>query len=283
MVSDEPARYDRGDGQRSGGRGVWTVAASIDGVTQETYEKIRVPAKFERLVANLELLNRVKRERRSRRPRLRIIFTWMRSNRKELGDLPAFAQRFGAAELDVRYVTESPGVDNRGELLSGEDPAVLRAELAAAARDAVRRGIRLASYPEFEVVEELPANPFSRLARRIWRVRAGIDRVEHLRHAWRQRLHGCAYPDNYFVVRPNGAVNPCIYWEGDPIGFYPNDTEAGIRRAAPLARIRNGLHFGRPVGTCATCGERRMAFYRLPGQESAAGSPSAVRLPTLPR
>ena len=42
--------------------GVGTVAASIDGVTKETYEKIRVPAKFERLLACLDTLARVRRE-----------------------------------------------------------------------------------------------------------------------------------------------------------------------------------------------------------------------------
>ncbi len=263
--------------------GVWTVAASVDGMTRETYEKIRVPAKFERLTANLELLARVKAQSRSKLPRLRIIFTWMKSNRQELQALPAFAQRYGASELDVRYVTESPGVDNRTELLSGEDPAPLRAELARAAEDAVARGLRLSSFPEFEKEGELPGNPFARLRRRIWRVKAGVDRAEHLRYLWAQRMHGCAYPDRYFVIRPNGAVNPCIYWEGDPIGFYPAEGVAGITDGAALARIRNGLHFGRPIGTCATCSERRMAFYRLPGAEDSAGASPAVRLPTLPQ
>lgn len=261
---------------------VWTVAASIDGVTKETYEKIRVPAKFERVIASLELLARVKTERGSKLPRLRIIFVWMKSNRRELADLPAFAQRYGASELDVRYVTESPGVDNRLELLSSEDPAELNGELARAAKDAVRRGIRLSSFPEFEKEEALPKDLFARARRRLWRVKAGIDRFEHLRYAWQQRLHGCAYPDRYFVIRPNGAVNPCIYWEGDPIGFYPAGDRAAFVQGAPLARIRNGLHFGRPVGTCRTCSERRMAFYRLPGAEETVEAPAPLRLPTLP-
>src|SRR5215831_4872882 len=63
---------------------VSTVAASIDGVTRETYEKIRVPAKFDRLLAALETLRKARRDSRSKTPRLRIIFTWMRSNREEL-------------------------------------------------------------------------------------------------------------------------------------------------------------------------------------------------------
>ena len=70
-----------------------TVAASIDGMTKETYEKIRVPAKWERLLACLETLRRVRTAKRSRTPRLRIIFTWMRSNRQDLQLLPGVRRR----------------------------------------------------------------------------------------------------------------------------------------------------------------------------------------------
>src|SRR5262249_3933945 len=108
---------------------VRTIAASIDGVTKDTYEKIRVPARWEQLLSRLELLQEVKRRHGSDRPRLRIIFTWMRSNRHELRMLPAFAKKYGAVELDVRYVAPTVGVDVRPELLTGEDPAALRGDL----------------------------------------------------------------------------------------------------------------------------------------------------------
>ncbi len=262
--------------------GVTTIAASIDGVTKNTYERIRVPAKFERLTASLEILARVKKERRARRPNLRIIFTWMKSNRSELADLPAFAEQHGAVELDVRYVSRTVGVDVGPELLSDEDARELNAELARAAKDAVRRGIRLSSYPEFETEEEKPTHLLGRARRRLWRWKAGMDRFEYLRYSWYQRLNGCAYPDRNVVIRPNGAVNPCIYWEGDPIGFYPAGDLAAFTAGAPLARIRNGLRFGLPVGTCAACGERRTSLYRLRGGE-AERQPAVASLPTLPQ
>jgi MoaA/NifB/PqqE/SkfB family radical SAM enzyme len=260
--------------------GVTTVAASIDGMTKETYEKIRVPAKWERLTGCLELLRSVKESARSKRPRLRIIFTWMRSNRRDLAALPEFAAAYGAREIDVRFVSPTSGVDVTPELLSDEDPRQLNQELAAAARDAVKRGLKLASYPEFEKQEELPSRILPRLRRRIWRLRAGMDRAEYLRYAWYQGLHGCAYPDRNYVIRPNGAVNPCIYWEGDPIGFYPADGLDRIAKGSALKRIRNGLRSGHPVGTCATCGERRTALYRLRG--TPPPEPAAARLPTHP-
>jgi len=238
-----------------------TVAASIDGTTPETYEKIRVPARWEQLLSRLELLRAVKKRNRTDRPRLRIIFTWMQSNRAELASLPAFAEMWGASELDVRYVSPTVGVDVTPELLSEEDPVRLNGELAAAARDAVRRGLRLASYPDFESGQPRPRGFASRLQRRLWRIRAGIDRPEYTRYLRKQKKNGCAYPGDYYVIRPNGAVAPCIYWDRDPIGFFPAQGLGEISTGEPLARIRNGLRSDRPHGTCASCGERRSALY----------------------
>jgi MoaA/NifB/PqqE/SkfB family radical SAM enzyme len=258
--------------------GVRTVAASIDGFRKETYEKIRVGGKWEALLSRLELLQAVRRESPRRRPRLRIIFTWMRSNREDLAMLPEFASRWGADELDVRYVSTSYGVDVAGELLSGEDPAALNAELERTAREAVRRGLRLSAYPEFEGPDDLPRDLPGRARRRLWRLRAGIDRPEQIRYALRQRLHGCAYPGRDYVIRPNGAVSPCIYWQEAPIGFYPAQDLQTVSTSSGLSRIRAGLRSGSPIGTCGSCTERRSALYRFRG----APLGDAARLPTHP-
>jgi MoaA/NifB/PqqE/SkfB family radical SAM enzyme len=260
---------------------VTTIAASIDGMTRETYEKIRVPAKWDRLLACLEVLNAAKREKRTPTPRLRIIFTWMKSNRSELAMLPAFAERHGACEIDVRYVSPTAGVDVTPELLSDVDQAQLRRELGSVAREAVARGIRLASYPEFESHEDRPKSLAGRVRRRLWRRKAGLDRFEYLRYAWYQKLYGCAYPLRNYVIRPNGAVHPCIYWEKEPIGFYPADGLENISAGKPLARIRDGLRREQPIGTCATCTERRSAFYGLRSVAPPAEA-SPARLPTHP-
>ncbi len=242
--------------------GVTTVAASIDGTHQETYEKIRVGGKWQRLLQKLELLNETKKRRGSDRPRLRIIFTWMRSNREDLQTLPAFAAEHGAAELDVRYVVPTEHVDVTPELLTGEDPRELHAELASAARDAARRGIKLQDYPEFETKDDMPKDLVGRVKRRWWRVRSGLERAEHWHQHFRKRFYGCPYPGANYVIRPNGAVFPCIYWNRDPIGAYPQGDFASISTGEPLRRIREGLRCGKPAGTCNDCGQRRVAFYR---------------------
>ncbi len=242
--------------------GVTTVAASIDGFRRETYETIRVGGKWQRLISCLELLNRVKEKHGSRYPRLRIIFTWMKSNRDELRELPAFAAEHGASELDVRFVTPTAGVDVGPELLTGEPGDELRADLRATAHDAVARGLKLSSFPEFETPADRPRSLAGRLRRRLFNVRAGLERWEHWRHLWRERRFGCTFPGQTLVIRPNGAVAPCTFWQAEPIGFYPEDDLDSISSGRALERIRDGLERGEPVDTCATCTVRRDALYR---------------------
>ena len=242
--------------------GVSTVAASIDGVTRETYEKIRVGGKWDRLISRLDLFNDARKGAGRKRPRLRIIFTWMKSNRHELRQLPAFAAEHGASQLDVRFVTPTTGVDVTPELLDGEDPEELRADLRAVAKESVARGIKLMSFPEFEVAADRQRSLTGRLKRRLFNLRSGLERWEHWEHLWRERRHGCAYPGQTYVIRPNGAVSPCIFWQADPIGFQPDDDLATVAGGEALKKIRDGLRDGEPIGTCTTCIHRRDAFYR---------------------
>ncbi len=254
--------------------GVRTVGVSIDGTHQQTYEHIRVGGKWSRLVQCLDLFNQVRGSGRGR-PGLRVIFTWMKSNFDDLQSLPEYAERIGANELDVRFVVPTAGVDNAPELLDGEDPGRIRALLRGVAEDAVSRGLKLASYPEYELAEELPTGWLGRARRSVFRLRAGLDRLEYVRYKAQERLAGCVWPGNIYVVRPNGAVNPCIFWEESPIGFLPDQDFAAIVGGEPLRRIRDGLATSRPVGTCQTCTQRRDAlYYRL--RRWAGGAPEAA-------
>jgi MoaA/NifB/PqqE/SkfB family radical SAM enzyme len=237
--------------------GVATVAISMDGTDQETYEKIRVGGKWSLFNARLAMLNEA---RKGSKTKIRFIFTWMKSNQHDLRNLPAFAEAHGASDLDVRFVTPTVGVDNTNELLGGEDRAWLDKELATVAEDAVRRGLKLAYYPEFQTPEDLRRHPLIRLKRALWRVKAGLYRPEYFQYKWHKRKDGCAYPGRTYVIRPNGAVSPCIFWEGDPMGLLPG---AGGFEAidARIEELRQGLKCGNPLGTCTNCAMRRDAFY----------------------
>ena len=154
---------------------VSTVAVSIDGTSRESYEKIRVGGTWERLLSRLELLQQVRLSASTSLPRLRITFTWMRTNRHELKSLPAFAESVGAREIDVRFVVPTVAVDNRDELLTAMDPDALMAELWTAARDATARGLRLSAYPAMKKEPNADNSLIGRIRRKMWLLRAGID------------------------------------------------------------------------------------------------------------
>ena len=232
--------------------GVKTVGVSMDGTHAETYETIRVGATFARLMRSLDLLNDV---RRGAATRLRLIFVWMQTNRADLADLPRFAEEVGASELDVRFVAPTAHVTAEDELLDGEDPGALRAELAAAAEDAAARGLRLVSYPDFDDGGAIG------LRGHLLRWRAGLYDRRRLSGRVRTAVAGCAWPRHTVVVRPNGAVSPCIFWEEQPIGLYPETTLAEVERSPLLSSITDGLRTGNPCGTCRTCSERKHALY----------------------
>ena len=232
--------------------GVKTVGVSMDGTHAETYETIRVGATFARLMRSLDLLNEV---RRGAATRLRLIFVWMQTNRADLADLPRFAEEVGASELDVRFVAPTAHVTAEDELLDGEDPGALRAELAAAAEDAAARGLRLVSYPDFDDGGAIG------LRGHLLRWRAGLYDRRRLRGRVRTAVAGCAWPRHTVVVRPNGAVSPCIFWEEQPIGLYPETRLADVERSPLLSAITDGLRTGNPCGTCRTCSERKHALY----------------------
>ena len=243
------------------GAGVNTVGVSMDGTNAETYEAIRVGGKFDRLMRSLDLLNEV---RRGTATGLRLIFVWMRTNRGDLADLPRFAEEVGAGELDVRFVAPTAHVSAEDELLDDEDPGALRAELAAAAEDAAARGLRLVSYPDFDDGGRIGVRGH------LMRWRAGLYDRQRLRGRFRTAVAGCAWPGHTVVVRPNGAVSPCIFWEDQPIGLYPETSLEDVERAPLLLEIVDGLKSGNPCGTCRTCSERKHALYfRLQWRQQA--------------
>jgi radical SAM protein with 4Fe4S-binding SPASM domain len=114
--------------------GLADVHISIDGATAETYERIRVRAHFDRVLANVEGLVAARRRLESETPRIRMVVVAMRRNLHEFPDLVRLAHRlaidsvfvqhlchdFGESSLPARYKPMRDFVD--GETLVVEDP-----------------------------------------------------------------------------------------------------------------------------------------------------------------
>ena len=242
--------------------GVRTVAVSIDGTNRETYETIRRGASWDRLHEKLQLLRDAKAAARSTFPRLRITFAWMRSNRAELETLPEFAERLGASELDVRFVAPTVGVDNSGELIESEDPDAIMRELWSVARAATDRGIRLSAYPSLRKEADADDTVLGKIGRKLWLLKSGIDGPGRWRRWFLERRDGCSFPGRTLLIRPNGAILPCPFWEEEPVAVVPGDSRVAILDSEGIAAIRRGLRDGCPVGSCRTCIEKKDALFR---------------------
>ncbi len=81
--------------------GLAWLHVSIDGATAETYERIRVRARFDRVAANLERLLEARRRLSREQPRLRLVAVAMRQNLHELPDLVRLARGW---EMDAVFV-----------------------------------------------------------------------------------------------------------------------------------------------------------------------------------
>ncbi len=135
--------------------GLDTLHFSIDGATADIYEGIRVYAKFERVIANLALLQETRARLNSEYPHLRMVTVLMRRNLHELPDLVRLAHRygvntmfvqhlchdFGESSLPERYAPMREFVDE--ETVVDEDPARVDYYFTVARETAAELGVDL--------------------------------------------------------------------------------------------------------------------------------------------
>ncbi|MFN8475063.1 MAG: radical SAM protein [Anaerolineae bacterium] len=75
--------------------GIYALTVSVDGSTPETFETIRAGAKMDRIVANLETLRDMKRERNTDLPHVRFHVVVTKPGLPEVPDIIRLAERLG--------------------------------------------------------------------------------------------------------------------------------------------------------------------------------------------
>jgi radical SAM protein with 4Fe4S-binding SPASM domain len=118
--------------------GLADLHVSIDGATAETYERIRVRARFDRVVGNVRRLVDVRRRLGSATPRLRMVVVAMRRNLHEFPDLVRLAHGLSIGSVFVQHLCHDFGEESlperyrpmrafvEGETLLGEDQEKVR-------------------------------------------------------------------------------------------------------------------------------------------------------------
>ncbi|MDD3729408.1 MAG: radical SAM protein [Endomicrobiaceae bacterium] len=77
------------------------LGISIDGLTKDVYEYIRVGANFDKLIDNIKLLKKIKLNNRLRKSHLRLNVLVMKSNIEQIEFFPEFAAEYGFTRLCV--------------------------------------------------------------------------------------------------------------------------------------------------------------------------------------
>jgi len=115
--------------------GLRRIHVSLDGASAQTYEYIRVRAKFERVLRNIRRLTQAKENLHRELPEIRLVAVAMRKNLHELPELVRLAHElhidvlsvqhlchdFGEESLPTKYQPMRAFVEN--ETLLNEDPA----------------------------------------------------------------------------------------------------------------------------------------------------------------
>ncbi|MGC8841768.1 MAG: SPASM domain-containing protein [Candidatus Sumerlaeaceae bacterium] len=210
-----------------------SIAVSIDGATKETYEGIRVNARWEKLVENLETLAAVKADRGTPRPYIQLNMVLMKSTVAELPLLVDFAKRVGAVVIEaIRYLPMTSGLDQ-----AIEDWETVMPILVEAKRRAYELGIYLLLPVQDERLAPYELPPFES--------RSGDDiRGEYSTF--------CEAPWRAVQIYPDGSLHPCGYY-GKAFGNLREQDFLEIWNSRPYLELRRSLARLKLHPTCAAC------------------------------
>ena len=237
------------------------LAISLDGASAQTYEAIRVGARFETVVGKVRMVSRVRNAARASLPRLRLNHVLSEMN---VDEFPAFldlVESLGAEGIDVRTAAPYSDAVYKGTT----DPAFY--EKVRTARDL------LDAFCERTGIENLG----------ILRWQPG--RIELFDPSGERQT--CRRPWESLGIHANGDVVPCMSWTREPFGNLAREDFDAIWDGPVLGALRKEFDATRPGVDCENCVIKRASrteedddfFYRMLAKEaaptaSASGRPS---------
>lgn len=231
---------------RSVACGLDCIHASIDGATAETYRRIRVRGRLERVFRNLDLLVAARAKAGVATPSLRLVTVVMRQNLHELADLVRIAHRwsmsgmfvqhlchdFTEAALPERYLPMRRFVDQ--QTLLGEDDQRIERHFAEARAVAARLGVDL----------RLPL----------------LDRAAAPPTPGRRR---CDWPWTGAYISYDGCAMPCCMISTPDrlhFGSFKHQNAQTIWNSGQYSQFRQQLESENPHELCRSCSVYRGVF-----------------------
>lgn len=222
------------------------ICISIDGATKQTYERVRVGAKFERLIANIESVNRAKKRLGARLPRLGFNVVLMRSNIMELPSLVRLAH-----DLKVDGVAAVHMVPLSVAVADPQDESLHRHKdlcnrmLDEARALAKKYRVQITLPDRFEAVEKPAAVRRSGGAHPVLRflpIQAAPAEAS------------CFFPWHFVAIDSGGNLLPCGWWHDEPpMGNLRTESFAEIWNNENYRQLRAEHLNGAGRRVCQTC------------------------------
>lgn len=221
--------------------GMHALTVSVDAARRETYERIRVGGDWEKLMHNLRMLQRIRREMGAKGPRLELAFVMMRSNIRELPAFVDLAASLGASSVSAIHMLPFELLNSVGESCSLVKETTNDMIRQARAR-ARQHGLEFPSPPLFG--ESVGRDPGA----------AGVDRFGlPVSSAVRAAGH-CPFPWHFVALDMHGDVIPCGWWQGGvAMGNIHKESFEAIWNNEAYQRLRAEHKRGELCPTCRRC------------------------------
>lgn len=232
--------------------GVSEIRFSMDGATRETFEAIRVNAKFDRVLDSIRTLRAVRDELSATTPKITFSCNFMRRNIEELPLLVELAHELGAVEVIANNtILYDPAMAD--DALSRHGELVRRMLLEAGAR-AARHGVRLVNHLQDDV--ELPEVTQQGCGGSSDDAKSAAESLlppmQALPDDLPEIVKACQRPWTGLYVENNGFVKVCCF-DVQPIGNLDMQSFDEIWNG-PLAReLRRSFLEDRPPEGCRNC------------------------------
>lgn len=250
------------------------ITISFDGATKETFEAIRMPAKFERVLSRFDLIRERREHHGSRFPEISVTAVLMRKNIDEIPDLIRLMHDNGVKYMNFVHMAVIDGMHLERESLINipEHCNRIMTEARAVAdalgmkvvmpiplsEEATVVGVEVPSYDEGggnalaapTDSDALSVDDYLNLKNREF-----LLKVKQKQHHNRP----CYFPWYYIHVNPDGTVFPCgSWWEHTTFGDFKTHDFKQIWTGAPFKELRKQLHNMELRETCANCAVSNM-------------------------
>ena len=246
------------------------LTISCDGATKETFEKVRTPAKWDKLLEKLALIARVKREHMSKLPVVSMTAVLMRENIEEMPLLIREMPKRGVQQFNLLHMGVLGGLGMEDQTLV-KFPKLSNRIVRECKEIADELGVGLtAPLPFPEEFVDLGATGAIKSADEgggtalIAPKDSAISINEFLDHKNREfnlavskrdvHKRMCYFPWYYLHVNPDGTVFPCGHWfEFTVFGDFKTQSFKEIWTGEQFTELRRQIRHLELRKVCANC------------------------------